>query len=148
MLMRILIPIFVLLTTLCSCSAPSETDTIRISKASATSLLPPKTDQAFAFIYNYNSVRSKLEWKAYKVVETSDNQLVDAINTFIHQNQIKGFCPELELEPIEASQLPVQLKLSGIPTFKTQRDSTIFWTALDMTIQRNAEDTPYRINIE
>ncbi len=130
---------------LCSCSQPSNPN-IPISKASLSLSKNSNPSHTVAFIYDYNPKRLKLEWTACKLVKSSGDQLLDAIQAFIKKNEEKGICKSLELATIDNSKQPVVISFSGKTTFKNKKEKKIFMTALDMTISRNSEQTDFEIS--
>lgn len=130
---------------LSSCSYSAENQAIPISKASIFPIKSSKVESSVAFIYDYNIDRLKLEWTACKIVKSSGDQLLDALNAFLEKNEKKGICKFVEFQGIDLSKQPVIISFSGKPTFKNKKEQKIFLTALDMTISRNLKQDDFEI---
>jgi len=55
---------------LCSCSHPTDNQSIPISKASIFPSKNAKTENLIAFIYDYNPERLKLEWTGENIYDS------------------------------------------------------------------------------
>lgn len=131
---------------LCSCSNPTDRQSIPISKASIFPTKSQKVDNSVAFIYDYNPERLKLEWTACKIAKSSGDQLLDALNAFIDKNKEKGICKSLRIQKIEDNMQQLVISFSEKPVFKNKKEEKIFLTALDMTISRNSEQEDFEIS--
>ena len=129
---------------LCSCE-PQNQD-INISKASTNQFPFAKTkNESLTFIYHYNQQRSKLEWTAVKLKETTGNKLKDAISALLQDFQKSGICKGLELERLSEEKNQATIHLSGHPILISKQDSTIFWSALDLTAKRYTTSNGYQV---
>ena len=105
------------------------------------------SEEGVTFIYHYNSQRANLEWTAVKIKQPSGQNLKDALIAFLQDYHHSGICKGLELNVLEKEANKQVIHLSGKAIIKTPQDSTIFWSALDLTINRHTNNQEYRLMI-
>ncbi|MFT6709142.1 MAG: hypothetical protein ACJATF_004006 [Flavobacteriales bacterium] len=133
-----------LLCTLFSCQPQNEN--INISKASLLHLPFVETqDEIITFIYQYNKQRSNLEWTAIQVEKSTGNELKDALSALLQDFRKSGICKGLRLENLTRDANQSIIHLSGKAIIKNKQDSTIFWSALDLTTNRYTKSEGYKL---
>ena len=121
---------------------------IQLSKADmAQSISLESVAEDITFIYRYNAQRSKLEWAAVKLENATGDKLKDALNALLEEYRQRGFCEELKLLNLTSTDALTTIYLSGNAHIKSKQDSTIFWSALHLTINRYTPSTDYRLAI-
>lgn len=129
-------------------SCHPQKDEIAISKAG---IMQPSHNASLAeevtFIYHYNSQRAKLEWTAVKVKDPSGKGLTDALIAFLEDYQLSGICKGLDLEQVEKQTSQQIVHFTGKAVINSSRDSIIFWSALDLTMNRHTNNQEYQVMI-
>lgn len=127
-------------------SCQPQNENINISKASLLDLpFIESQNEGLTFIYQYNTQRSKLEWTAIHVKESSGNKLQDALSALLQDFRKSGICKGLQLEDLTKEANQSIIHLSGTPIIKSKQDSTIFWSALDLTANRYTKSEGYKL---
>jgi len=133
-----------LICTFFSCQPQNEN--INISKGSLLDLpFVENQTEAITFIYQYNQQRAKLEWTAVKIDETTGDELKDALSALLNNFRESGMCKGLALERLSKEANQSIIHLSGSPILSSKQDSTIFWSALDLTANRYTKSNGYKL---
>ncbi len=127
-------------------SCQPQNENINISKAGLLDLpFVESQNEIITFIYQYNKERAKLEWTAVQVKETSGDELKDALSALLQDFRKSGICKGLQLESLTKEANQSIIHLSGNPIIKSKQDSTIFWSALDLTANRYTKSAGYKL---
>lgn len=127
----------------------AQTEKVNISKASILQLPFTETEtEVVTFIYHYNSQRSNLEWTAVKLAMSSGNELKDALIALLADFRKNKICQGFQLADLTMEKNQPLIQLSGNPIFKSKQDRTIFWSALELTINRYTKSKGYKLALD
>ncbi|MEM9822111.1 MAG: hypothetical protein AAF985_13605, partial [Bacteroidota bacterium] len=128
---------------LISCGQPTGIPEQAAKTVYAKSTWLPAEEASVVMIYDVHPQLARLEYRAVRVKKSSGHPLKDLVNTFLLNNSIEHPSSDLNLSGLSEKDGKAILTFKGKARFANQRDSLLFWKALNITLARNDTDQKF-----